>query len=190
MQLSANEDFSFVRFLKVVKTLYETSTFTQLGRTVGSALGGPLALSDIQSDPNTFSDTDDDRAGADRLANDPDKKDGSIFDALVDACSPGGRNRKADDKTEDLGMSSYDEEKKDELSPLKSETLLERVINCTLLGTAEEEEFSDEETYKTRTYDEHSYEESFGEESFENSEDDYQERRQHKKRSTRSRRRR
>lgn len=33
-----NENFSFVRFLKVVKTLYESSTFTQLGRTVGSAL--------------------------------------------------------------------------------------------------------------------------------------------------------
>ena len=33
-----NEDFSFVRFLKVIKTLYESCTFTQLGRTVGSAL--------------------------------------------------------------------------------------------------------------------------------------------------------
>jgi Caspase domain len=33
-----NDDFSFVRFLKVVKTLYESCTFTQLGRTVGSAL--------------------------------------------------------------------------------------------------------------------------------------------------------
>lgn len=124
------------------------------------------------------------------MAGDSDKKDGSIFDALVEACSPGGRNRKNDEKTEEMAISSYDEEKKDELSPLKSETLLERVINCTLLGTAEEEEFSDEETYKTRTYDEHSFEDSYGEESFENSDDDYQERRRHKKRSTRSRRRR
>lgn len=39
VKLSINEDFSFVRFLKVIKTLYESSTFTQLGRTVGSALG-------------------------------------------------------------------------------------------------------------------------------------------------------
>lgn len=33
-----NDDFSFVRFLKVVKTLYESSTFTQLGKTFRSAL--------------------------------------------------------------------------------------------------------------------------------------------------------
>ena len=46
-----NEDFSFVRFLKVVKTLYESSTFTQLGKTVGSALN-PLSvpLHDAQAD--------------------------------------------------------------------------------------------------------------------------------------------
>lgn len=37
-KLSQNNDFSFVRFLKVVKTLYEASTFTQLGKTVRSAL--------------------------------------------------------------------------------------------------------------------------------------------------------
>ena len=36
--MAPNEDFSFVRFLKVIKTLYESCTFTQLGRTVGSAL--------------------------------------------------------------------------------------------------------------------------------------------------------
>ena len=38
IKMAQNDDFSFVRFLKVVKTLYESSTFTQLGRTVGSAL--------------------------------------------------------------------------------------------------------------------------------------------------------
>lgn len=37
-KLSLNDDFSFVRFLKVVRTLYESSTFTQLGKTVGSVL--------------------------------------------------------------------------------------------------------------------------------------------------------
>mmetsp|Transcript_7130 Transcript_7130/g.10207 ORF Transcript_7130/g.10207 Transcript_7130/m.10207 type:complete len:626 (-) Transcript_7130:195-2072(-) len=41
--MSLNDDFSFVRFLKVVKTLYESSIFTQLGNTVGSALTQPLA---------------------------------------------------------------------------------------------------------------------------------------------------
>mmetsp|Transcript_7069 Transcript_7069/g.10133 ORF Transcript_7069/g.10133 Transcript_7069/m.10133 type:complete len:672 (-) Transcript_7069:173-2188(-) len=37
-KLSLNDNFSFVRFLKVVKTMYEMSTFTQLGKTVGTAL--------------------------------------------------------------------------------------------------------------------------------------------------------
>ena len=36
--MSLNNDFSFVRFLKVVKTLYESSVFTRIGRTVGSEL--------------------------------------------------------------------------------------------------------------------------------------------------------
>jgi len=40
-KMTMNEDFSFVRFLKVIKTLYEASTFTQLGKTVGSALKAP-----------------------------------------------------------------------------------------------------------------------------------------------------
>lgn len=45
-KVSLNDDFSFVRFLKVIKSLYELSTFTQIGRTVGSALhgkGSPMA---------------------------------------------------------------------------------------------------------------------------------------------------
>ena len=37
--MEENEDYSFVRFLKVIKTLYESSTFTQLGNLVGSAIG-------------------------------------------------------------------------------------------------------------------------------------------------------
>lgn len=36
--MSFNNDFSFVRFLKVVKTLYESSVFTRIGKTVGSEL--------------------------------------------------------------------------------------------------------------------------------------------------------
>ncbi len=37
-QMSLNYDFSFVRFLKVVKTLYESSVFTRIGKTVGTEL--------------------------------------------------------------------------------------------------------------------------------------------------------
>jgi hypothetical protein len=38
-----NQDFSFVRFLKVIKTLYESSSFTQVGNLVGAAIPvGPI----------------------------------------------------------------------------------------------------------------------------------------------------
>uniref|UniRef100_A0A7S2RND8 Peptidase C14 caspase domain-containing protein n=1 Tax=Eucampia antarctica TaxID=49252 RepID=A0A7S2RND8_9STRA len=37
-KVSLNDDFSFLRFLKVVKSMYEMSTFTRLGKTVNSAL--------------------------------------------------------------------------------------------------------------------------------------------------------
>lgn len=36
--MTLNNDFSFVRFLKVVKTLYESSIFTQLGKGLSSEL--------------------------------------------------------------------------------------------------------------------------------------------------------
>ena len=44
--MSLNNDFSFVRFLKVVKTLYESSVFTRIGKTVGSELDKQLPARD------------------------------------------------------------------------------------------------------------------------------------------------
>lgn len=44
--MSQNNDFSFVRFLKVVKTLYESSIFTRIGKTVGSELDKQLPARD------------------------------------------------------------------------------------------------------------------------------------------------
>jgi len=45
-QMSLNNDFSFVRFLKVVKTLYESSVFTKIGKTVGTELDKQLPARD------------------------------------------------------------------------------------------------------------------------------------------------
>jgi hypothetical protein len=45
-QMSLNNDFSFVRFLKVVKTLYESSVFTRIGKTVGNELDKQVPLKD------------------------------------------------------------------------------------------------------------------------------------------------
>jgi hypothetical protein len=44
--MSLNNDFSFVRFLKVVKTLYESSVFTKIGKTVGTELNKQLPARD------------------------------------------------------------------------------------------------------------------------------------------------
>ena len=44
--MSLNNDFSFVRFLKVVKTLYESSVFTKIGKAVGTELDKQLPARD------------------------------------------------------------------------------------------------------------------------------------------------
>ena len=160
-----NDDFSFVRFLKVVKTLYESSTFTQLGKTVGSALG-PLSSNlekpDVQrggKDDDDVIDHDDHMGGA------INRSGSNIFDALAAACSPAGqssrRSRKKKGAMSPSRSEAEDEKKDDTLSP-HGETLFERVINCTLIGNAEEE-YSDEDTLKTRTNDYYSYEGSYTE---------------------------
>lgn len=45
-KMSLNNDFSFVRFLKVVKTLYESSVFTRIGKTVGNELNKQVPIKD------------------------------------------------------------------------------------------------------------------------------------------------
>ena len=192
LQLSLNEDFSFVRFLKVVKTLYESSTFTQLGRTVGSALG-PNALSIINSDSGVNESEDDGREGDDRLQRSSSREGTTFFDALVDACTP-GRKKSGEDFDHSNTLSTLEEEKKlDELAPHEVESLFERVINCTLLGSHEDDDLlsCDDDTFRTQTYDEHSMEESYNDvDSYDLSEEDYRESRRSRRRSRRSRRRR
>ena len=157
-QLSMNEDFSFVRFLKVVKTLYESSTFTQLGRTVGSALN-PL------STPSYSTKLDEETSRKSGRGGKRGVKEGgseSIFDAFADACIPSSKTADAKD------MKSFDDQGKP-----RRDTLFEQVIKgCSLLASPVAEEFSDEETFKTRTDEEDFSYYSEGE-SFETMEDDY-----------------
>jgi hypothetical protein len=149
-----NEDFSFVRFLKVVKTLYESSTFTQLGKTVGSALN-PLAA------PINGGKSEDDvngKSGRNARANAKDGKKSvrspnseSLYDTFTSACNIVQNN---DSVRRDETMLS-----KDEQSTLtRKDTLLETMIKgCTLLASPADDEFSDEDTFKTRTEDDQSY---------------------------------
>lgn len=180
-----NEDFSFVRFLKVVKTLYESSTFTQLGKTVGSALG-PLS-SPMDKSESARAKEKDDILESDQVMTDALQRSGStIFDALARACtSPHHSRREVSPKS-----TFAEDEKKDELSPHSGETLFERVINCTLIGGNDDEYSDDEDTLKTRTYDYQSYGESFTDpgESFESVTDDDESRRRSSRRSRRRRR--
>ena len=148
-----NEDFSFVRFLKVVKTLYESSTFTQLGKTVGSALN-PLSV------PLHDAEVDSDIA-AKNGKNSRNQKDGkksvrspnreSLYDTFASACNIVQSN---DSVRRDETMLS-----KDEQSTLtRKETLFETVIKgCSLLASPADDEFSDEDTFKTRTEDDQSF---------------------------------
>jgi hypothetical protein len=164
-----NEDFSFVRFLKVVKTLYESSTFTQLGKTVGSALN-PL------SPPIYSSKLDDDSRKSGKTGRSKETKKSmrsqdsdSLLDAFTDACSVGHK---------DESMRSRDEQS----TTARKDTLFEQMIKgCTMLSSPAEDEFSDEDTFKTRTEDDHSY---FSEgESFETlTADGYESRRRSKRR--------
>eukprot|EP00804_Cyclotella_cryptica_P013368 CCRYP_005134-RA/>CCRYP_005134-RA protein AED:0.17 eAED:0.17 QI:701/1/1/1/1/1/3/383/699 len=52
-KMTLNNDFSFVRFLKVVKTLYESSVFTKLGKGIGSELSKQLPARDDETATET-----------------------------------------------------------------------------------------------------------------------------------------
>ena len=78
-----NEDFSFVRVLKVVKTLYESSQFTQLGRTVGIALNPLQDLNAPALDVASESAEDGPPPDAEVIKS----TSSTIFEALENACS-------------------------------------------------------------------------------------------------------
>ena len=137
-KLTLNDDFSFVRFLKVVKTLYDASTFTQLGRTVGSALhtGG-----------NDDEDSQDDGGDAETLDDDMTKStkregDQTSFLSAFGACNEGNASLDGgnDDGDKTRSVSELP------TTPKKSQSFLDKVLNCTLLGDDDGSD-DDEETY-------------------------------------------
>lgn len=166
-----NEDFSFMRFLKVVKTLYETSTFTQLGKTVGSALnstggGAPARESSKEDAEITVSDK---FQSSDSIIASHE----TILDILTEACKPAKRATKCVNQQDikDVTCGSKQPER---------QSLFEQVLNCTLLGPPEEEYFSDEDdTYRTSAYDKESFE------SLTEDEEDFHRRRSRGRRRTR-----
>lgn len=152
-KLALNEDFSFKRFLKVVRTLYESSSFTQLGRTVDIALNPMNA---------TFKSTTITNDESSVLFEQPEKavnaaSRSSILDNFSLACSTktlstprGDGDGGIVDSTGLSVMKHYS---------LTKQSLLQQVMNCTLLSPEVDEDFSFDETYQTRTEDHNTFDE-------------------------------
>jgi len=136
-KMKQSEDFSFVRFLKVVKTLYESSTFTQIGKTVGTALGQQSALEESSDED------DDDGTTVDKVeepvvgTNTEEMQDpGSLLQAI---CSPRASGANTDNKPSCIND-------RDAL------TLIEKMLGCNFLVQDLENDFSfEEDTYANNT---------------------------------------
>lgn len=179
-KMSQNDDFSFVRFLKVVKTLYESSTFTQLGRTVGSALTSGAAK-----------DTDDEDDGG--HGNSKKSQDASTEDDIVRSdieprgnpllglfCgSPAGEAMNGTPSKKSRRKKASDQltfDTRDSRNP----SLFEQMITCTLGQEVDElDEMSEGESYAVKSnsmpsyseaeVDEESSDDSCGDDTFESS---------------------
>jgi hypothetical protein len=152
-KMTQNDDFSFVRFLKVVKTLYESSTFTQLGKTVGSALGHQPTTTQQGYDGDD-ADTAGELTGTFREGVDGPRTirsslSGPLFLSL---CGPPPRKNDDGIKSKDGGGggdgNNNSSNNKDALS------MLEHVFGCNFLVNEVDEALSDEETYANNTFDE------------------------------------
>lgn len=168
LQLALNEDFSFVRALKVVKTLYESSQFTQLGRTVGIALDPMQGIEQQAMDMASESVEDGPAPDSEAI-----KSPGStIFDVIAEACNSNKHKNEALDTS--LSVPS---------SPAK-QSLLEQVMNCTLLSPGGDDvNFSfDHDSYRSAdnedTFDDE-YDEAF--ESYDSEEESRRRRRRRRR---------
>lgn len=149
--MTTNDDFSFIRFLKVVKTLYESSSFTQLGKTVRSALrkpGEPTideedSIIDENPTPiNTMS------AEQEDAISDSPAEQSAILKALAACTSPKALAECSG--LDDGPQNSGNDKQILDSTPGNnhSQSLLEQVMSCTLNIDGE---YSDEDTYHNRS---------------------------------------
>lgn len=143
--MSRNDDFSFIRFLKVVKTLYESSTFTQLGNTVGTALRKPVDTIEENSVAEGL--IDDNRSVATmenaEEALSPASAQQGILSALA-ACT----SRSNCDMN--LGDKKHDKVRKGR-SRDNSASFLDQVMSCALGHEGEDYFSEDDDTLGTHT---------------------------------------
>lgn len=139
-KMTQSDDFSFVRFLKVIKTLYESCTFTQLGNTVGTALHQQPAIVDSSDEEGTGTvATNQSRDIIEQsLTEDMQKGSGSLFPSM---CSP--RNT----GIEKCGNNNIENER-------DAFTLFEKMLGCNFLVHDLDDDMSDEETCANNTFEE------------------------------------
>mmetsp|Transcript_13004 Transcript_13004/g.36619 ORF Transcript_13004/g.36619 Transcript_13004/m.36619 type:complete len:599 (+) Transcript_13004:305-2101(+) len=132
-KMKQSENFSFVRFLKVVKTLYESSTFTQLGRTVGTALGEQPTLDESSDEEEEEEEVEKIVPTIERTETE-DMQTGSV----LGLCTP--RSKPANPKPVP---------ENNERDPF---SLIEKMLGCNFLVHDLDDDYSDGETFANNTY--------------------------------------
>ena len=149
-KLSLNDDFSFVRFLKVVRTLYESSTFTQLGKTVGSMLkhnpDPPMTSAPRDENGNTDNEGDETLPPQESTVTKIERKvatsmdQESLFSSLIYCGSPAAmavveekdfirkKIPKKEDSRRKIGALVPFEEHKRKKAPVASQSLMEQMM--------------------------------------------------------------
>lgn len=167
-KMTQNDDFSFVRFLKVVKTLYESSTFTQLGKTVGSALttGNQKSMDTLDDDITETDQSKNTRPEADELSRTGMAKMENPLLNIFGVCGsrkdvePLEEKKSAEDATLDT------RESKTKASIMAQVSILEQVLNCSLGHEVldDGDDISEVESYAkshaTPSYSEQEYDDS------------------------------
>jgi len=158
--LLMNPNFSFVRFLKVIKTLYESSMFTRLGKAVKGALIDAKSPRDERMANNKFDDDSDASAEEGSLCTvnsneqNGEEKQSSFFNPFT-ACSCGVSG---EDK-EHIGISMLSS---DNLGDEKV-TLLNKVMACSIMDPRDK-------SFEGESF--HNYTDSYDEEDGSNYSDD------------------
>ena len=122
-----------------MRTLYETSTFTQLGKTVGSALTPAPPLKRLRAKKvNTDEDITVKIASPNII---------SIYDVIDKACHI----------TQSKNSPSKHNGTISKRQTVPSQSLMDQVMSCTLAPHPDDEDWDDDDTFNTRTYDEQSF---------------------------------
>jgi hypothetical protein len=121
--MSINDDFSFVRFLKVIKTLYDSSTFTLLGKAVRGVLDEKSPTNN--NTPRVFNDVD-------AVADDSFDEGSSFFGVFSSCHVPKTSSPVLKPNPTDVSDLASVEGRSAKQQRQQSGGLLQQMFNCTL----------------------------------------------------------